>query len=228
MTDPHVRTDPALPTDNLPQPGSRRPRIWPWYAGAVGLLALDQVTKWLIRSHLDLHQSIPVIGQDFVRLTYVLNPGIAFGMTILGLTPLLFFGWAAAIVLAVYLRRLVIHRDPLRWPVLLFLAGAAGNSIDRLIFGRVTDFVDMDFPDFIMERFAVFNVADSCITVGIAILLLVVFFGHHSRTAPAAGESAAVAPDPQPSSSPNADAQRSSSEDSVSPDDRPGPTASAD
>jgi signal peptidase II len=143
-------------------------------------LVFDQVTKAVVRSAIPLHESIPLIGRDLVRLTHVQNPGIAFGVKILGLTPLLIFGCGAAIVLAIYLYQLARRRDVLRWPVMLFLAGAAGNSIDRMLFGRVTDFVDVDFPDVIMERFAVFNVADSCITVGITILILLVVFGRHA------------------------------------------------
>jgi signal peptidase II len=138
-------------------------KVWPWFAGAIGLV-------------LSLGNPVPIIGHSLVRLTYVLNPGIAFGVDIFGLRPLLVFGWLAAIMLSIYLARLARHRDLLRWPVMLFLAGAVGNSIDRLIFGQVTDFVDVDMPDFIMERFAVFNVADSCITVGIVLLAAIVLF----------------------------------------------------
>jgi signal peptidase II len=159
---------------------SGRGKAWPWFAGVLALLAFDQATKALVRALIPIHESIPVVGRDLVRLTHVQNPGIAFGVTILGLTPLLIFGCGAAVVLAVYLYQLARKRDVLRWPVMLFLAGAAGNSIDRIVFGRVTDFVDVDFPDVIMERFAVFNVADSCITIGITILILLVVFGRHA------------------------------------------------
>jgi len=162
-----------------------RHRVGPWYAMVLGLLVLDQVSKALVRQHMVLHQSIPLIGSDFLRLTYVLNPGIAFGLRSIGVTPLLIFGWVAAVVLAYYLFKLVRRGDPLRWPVSLFLAGAVGNSIDRLLFGQVTDFVDVDFPDFIMERWPIFNVADSCVTIGIALLLLMVIF-HRTKAQPTA------------------------------------------
>jgi signal peptidase II len=169
-----------------------------------------------------MHESIPLIGKELLRLTYVQNPGIAFGVQILGRTPLLIFGWIAAIILSVYLFQLARRRDPLRWPVMLFLAGALGNSIDRLLFaGRVTDFVDMDFPDFIMERFAVFNVADSCVTVGIAILILLVLLGRERKSQ--------VQPahiDDHPFPDPNA--RFSSPPNSISSDPGSGPATPAD
>lgn len=182
---------------------TNRYSVWPWYSAIAGLLVLDQFTKFLIRRYLPLHDSIPLIGDDFLRLTHVQNPGIAFGVQILGPTPLLIFGWLAALVLVVYLYRLVRQHDPLRWPIMLFIAGAFGNSIDRTLWnGYVTDFVDVDFPDFIMERFAVFNVADSCITIGIVLLLIIVFF-NRDRLESAASETHDRIPSPHSDSLPS-------------------------
>jgi signal peptidase II len=175
----------------------RRRPVWPWYAGVTGLLILDQVSKALVRRYLPLHQSVPVLGNDFLRLTHVQNPGIAFGVDVVNGWPLLVFGWVAAAVLTYYLFRLVRHGDVLRWPVMLFLAGAVGNSIDRLLFGQVTDFVDVDFPDLIMARWAVFNVADACVTVGIVLLLVLVLFSRGKRSKPAAAAHAEVPDSPQ-------------------------------
>lgn len=190
----------------------RRP-VWPWYAGALSLLVVDQVSKALVRQYMALHQSIPLIGEDFLRLTYVLNPGIAFGVRILGLRPLLVFGWLATIALAYYLYRLARRGDVLRWPVMLFLAGAMGNSIDRLLFGEVTDFVDVDFPDIIMTRWPVFNVADSCVTIGIALLFYFALFRRETAPTPPATDShASISAEP----------------DSLSADDRPGTGTAAD
>lgn len=165
-------------------------KVWPWYIALIGIVALDQLTKYLVRANLNLHDSIPLIGEDLLRLTHVQNPGIIFGHTFITLPLLLVFGWTASLVLAVYLYRLVRHHEPLRWPVFLFLAGAIGNSIDRTIFGKVTDFIDADFPDFIMERWAVFNIADSCVTVGIILMILITLLEHgrHSKTAAPAHE----------------------------------------
>jgi signal peptidase II len=161
-------------------------RAWPWFAALAGLLFLDQLTKYLVRANLTLYESIPLLGEDLIRLTYIQNPGIAFGLTFLSLTVLLIFGWTAAVFLAVYLFRLVRRHDPLRWPVMLFLAGAVGNSIDRTLYGKVTDYLDADFPDFIMKRWPIFNVADSCITIGIVLMIWITLFergrSHNSHT----------------------------------------------
>lgn len=147
-----------------------RPRLWPWFLSFALLVALDQLTKYLIRANFQLGESIPVLG-EVVRLTYVQNPGVAFGLEPFSPTILLIFGSLATLALAYYLIRLIHQHDALKWPVFLFLCGAVGNSIDRALLGSVTDFVDADFPDFIMTRWPVFNVADSCVTIGIAIML---------------------------------------------------------
>ncbi|MBU0691812.1 signal peptidase II [bacterium] len=165
-------------------------RVWPWYTALIGIIVLDQLTKYLVRANLNLHDSIPLLGEELLRLTHVQNPGIIFGHTFISLPLLLVFGWTASLVLAVYLFRLVRRHDPLRWPVLLFLAGAIGNSIDRTLFGTVTDFIDADFPDFIMDRWAVFNVADSCVTVGITLMIWITFleYGRHKNSSAPAHE----------------------------------------
>ena len=58
----------------------------------------------------------------------------------------------------------------------MVLGGALGNLIDRVLFGPVTDFFSMDFPDFIMERFPVFNIADSSIFIGVVLLIIDMLF----------------------------------------------------
>ena len=196
-----------------------RRAVWPWFAGSAVLIALDQFTKILIRQNFDLHESLSVWGST-VRLTYVLNPGIAFGLPVTKPLWLLVFGWIAAMVLAVYLFVLVRRHDPLRWPVMLFLAGAIGNSIDRAFYGQVTDFMDVDFPDFIMDRWPVFNVADSCVTIGIILMLILLFF-HRAKVAepPYSYTPVAQATDPFRSTT---------GPDSVPDHERSGPAASTD
>ena len=161
----------------------RRP-VWPWYGGTAALILLDQISKILVRQRFDLHESLSLLGGDLVRLTYVLNPGIAFGLRLPGPILLLIFGWLAAGILTVYLYTLVRRGDALRWPVMLFLAGAIGNSIDRALYGAVTDFLDVDFPDVVMERWPVFNAADSCVTIGIIWMIALLLF-HRREVAPA-------------------------------------------
>jgi len=56
------------------------------------------------------------------------------------------------------------------------MGGAIGNTIDRLLYGYVIDFIDVDLPDWLMERWPVFNVADSAVSVGVTLLLIVMLF----------------------------------------------------
>lgn len=144
--------------------------LWPWVFGFAFLVGIDQLTKFWVRANFVLGESIPVIG-DLLRFTYVQNPGVAFGLEPFSPTILIIFGVVAAIGLGGYFYYLLRDTDPTRWPVFLFLCGAIGNLIDRIMLGSVTDFADADFPDFIMDRWPVFNIADSCVTIGIALLL---------------------------------------------------------
>ena len=154
------------------------------------LVILDQVTKWLIATHLVPGQSVPVIG-EWVRFTFIYNMNGAFGLSPAALLPVLnnklFFTTftLAAGTLVVWLYFRAEPRE--RWTrigLTLIIAGALGNLIDRVRLGHVLDFIDCDFPDFIMERFAIFNVADSCITVGIALLVILTLRGKKHETPP--------------------------------------------
>lgn len=64
----------------------------------------------------------------------------------------------------------------MRWILGAILGGAIGNTYDRIVYGYVIDFVDVDFPNWIMDRFAVFNVADAAVSVGVTVLLLLLIF----------------------------------------------------
>ncbi len=145
------------------------------------LVVLDQLSKAAALAFLSPGRSVPVIGEQFFRLTLVENPGVAFGLRPLPPPLLLIITLIASVVLSIFLVQLVRKRSPLRFPVMLLLAGAVGNLIDRIRFGHVTDFLDFDFPDFIMHRWPVFNVADSCVTVGMILLAaMTLFFARHS------------------------------------------------
>lgn len=162
------------------------------------VVILDQVTKLLVKGFtlpifdyyhqgMQLGQSIPVIG-DFFRLTFVENPGMAFGIEIGGRLFLTLFSLAASIGIFYYIYRLRKEPFIVRCTLAMILGGAIGNIIDRifygvifgeapLFYGKVVDFIDMDFfqIDFLtihMNRFAVFNVADASVTTGILLMLL--------------------------------------------------------
>jgi len=132
---------------------------------------MDQISKAMVRVAMVEQQSTNLIPY-LIKLTYVRNEGAAFGLfpgrqPIFMVTSLL-----VLFVIAAFWRR----TRPVQWPVVVALAlvtgGAVGNLIDRLLLGYVTDFFEFGFV-----KFPVFNVADSCIVVGVAILMLWILFG---------------------------------------------------
>lgn len=133
------------------------------------LLVLDQVTKLWALSHLSPLPR-PVLG-DLLYFTLVHNTGAAFGLLegrswVLGWLSLLVGGW----ILLLLLEK---ERPPLMaFGLSLVAAGALGNAIDRLGRGYVVDFIDLGTNIPWVANFPVFNVADSLLTVGVAILLL--------------------------------------------------------
>lgn len=162
-----------------------RPRLI--LACVAGLLIIaDQASKLLVRHTFSLGESVPVFG-DFFRLTYIHNPAGAFGITFGH--PSIYF--IASIVIAVLIG-INLYRHPLLrlwsvWGLVLVLAGAIGNVIDRVYLGEVVDFFDVEFfdisipsfkllfihfPGYSMTRWPVFNIADSAVTVGIGFLLV--------------------------------------------------------
>lgn len=145
------------------------------------VVLIDQLSKTLIAHTLHPGESIKVLG-DFFRITYVLNPGGAFG-TRLGSGTFYTIISILAIFLGLYF--FFRTREEETWFRIgwaLILGGAFGNLIDRFRFGEVLDFLDFDFLDIHiptliqLERWPVFNFADACVTVAMAIILWQVLF----------------------------------------------------
>lgn len=140
-------------------------------AGAV--LVLDQVVKWLALHRLPPGAPVPVVD-GFFSLTLVMNPGLAFGM--LGTVPI-GWRWVVAVlsmiavgVLATLATRLLPHGGKIAAIAIgMIFGGAAGNLIDRARFGAVVDFLDFYWRGW---HWPAFNVADSAISVGVALLAL--------------------------------------------------------
>jgi signal peptidase II len=140
-------------------------------AGAI--VALDQITKAVVLERLPLGVPVTVID-GWLALTLVLNPGLAFGL--LGSVPP---GWrwvvaalslvALAVLARVALRVLPAGGWTSRLAIGLIFGGAVGNLVDRARFGAVVDFVDVYWRGW---HWPAFNVADSAITVGVALLAL--------------------------------------------------------
>lgn len=162
------------------------------------LVIVDQLTKFIamgvpflgisIGDGVREGEYIDVIG-SFLQFTYVENPGMAFGISFGPMKIILtLFSLVASAALVYVLVKKWYIRSALRVAIMLILAGAFGNFIDRMFYGvwfqdgelfhgRVVDFIMFDIPDIhigdiFYSHFPVFNIADSCVTIGIAILLL--------------------------------------------------------
>lgn len=132
---------------------------------------LDQVTKWYIDTYFVLHETIPVV-EGFFSITYVRNKGAAFGLLANSSfrTPFFIFVTLAAVVgILWYLHRTRKQQKLLQCSLSLIFAGAVGNLIDRIRMGEVIDFLDVFWRQY---HWPAFNVADSAITVGVALLLI--------------------------------------------------------
>ncbi|MCA9730672.1 MAG: signal peptidase II [Deferribacteres bacterium] len=138
----------------------------------LGAVVLDQLTKLLVKSNFVLYESIKV-GGDFFRLTYIENPGMAFGIRLAGPWFFTLFSTIASIVILIFLYRIRNERFLSRMSLALVLGGAIGNLIDRFMYGRVVDFLDFGWGAY---RFWVFNVADICVSIGMTLLIFLVLF----------------------------------------------------
>ena len=133
------------------------------------IIAFDQWSKWLIKSSFSLYQSQPVI-EDFFHLTYITNEGMAFGLTLPGgkhvllILTILLTGFIAG-----YLWNERNGHPLIKYGLALIFSGAIGNLIDRVIYGKVVDFIDIMIGDF---NWYIFNVADTSVTVGMCLFVL--------------------------------------------------------
>jgi signal peptidase II len=141
---------------------------------AVGIvLAVDQLTKYIVVKNLRLHESWPEDG--FFRFTYGTNSGTAFGLFPNQTFFLIIFS-AGAIGFIYYFYR--SHAMPsllLRMAMGLQLGGALGNLLDRVRAGKVVDFLDVG-------QWPIFNIADSAIVTGITLLIVITFFTRDEKS----------------------------------------------
>ena len=144
----------------------------PGLSFVAAIVALDQLTKLLVRLEIPLHDSVPVIP-GFLNLVHVRNTGAAFGflnaVDFPYKAPVVALVAALALAgIAVYASRLSSHERLARIGLALILGGAIGNLIDRVMLGSVVDFVDVVLGGW---HFWAFNVADAAITVGVTAML---------------------------------------------------------
>lgn len=184
-----------------------------------GVVLVDQFTKLLVKGFnlpalgvslpgLPYGSSRPILG-DLLRLTYIENAGMAFGINPGGKLFFSLFTLAAAAAILLFLYHARTERLVFRVALALVLGGAVGNLIDRIFYerlfhdgaffyGRVVDFLDMDFPDvslfgFTLTRWPVFNIADACVTTGVLLLLV-----SHRHPAPSSAPAPSAENPPPP------------------------------
>ena len=151
-----------------PVPG-RSPYLW-----IVGVIvALDQVTKALVDDFMTLHESRTIV-EGLVRLTYVQNRGAAFGILSEAGLPyqsLMFsvVSLLALLAIALYAWRMPVQSRLPQTALAMVMGGAVGNLLDRARLGYVIDYVDMYWGP---HHWPAFNVADSAISVGVALLVI--------------------------------------------------------
>jgi signal peptidase II len=152
--------------------------IWLWLSAFV--LVIDQLTKRVVDTSMQLHETIELI--PFFQLTYMRNEGAAFSFLsgAGGWQRWFFIGLAviASVFICFWLKRLA---NTQRWEAIawaLVLGGALGNLIDRILYGYVIDFLDVYYGDW---HWPALNVADSAITLGVILLLMDSFWPTQSK-----------------------------------------------
>jgi signal peptidase II len=157
----------ALPVlDNAPP---RRLEIWL----SIMVVAVDQLSKAIVRATLPLHDSVTVVP-GLMDFTHVRNSGAAFGILNASDFPfktvlIALIAMTALVGVGLYAASLAHHQLAARIGLALIIGGAAGNLLDRIVVGSVVDFVDVYWRTY---HFWAFNAADSAITVGVAIMIL--------------------------------------------------------
>jgi len=145
-----------------------------WYVLIATLVMLfDQFTKYWVSMKLREGDEIEIL-RGFFKFSYTENPGIAFGMLNNGNVKwlLVAISVAAIMVVVYYMRRTPASNTLLLWSLALLAAGISGNLIDRVRLGRVIDFILLYYRDY---QWPVFNVADTAITIGAALMAIELF-----------------------------------------------------
>ena len=148
----------------------------PYFLIMIALVALDQATKHIIARTVDLYESVTVIP-GFFNITRIHNKGAIFGSFSQANNKLVFALLTAASLAALALVIYYFFKTPagdklMKVALTLIMAGALGNQFDRLIRGHVIDFLDFYVGQ---AHWPFFNAADSCITIGACLMLVILF-----------------------------------------------------
>lgn len=143
-------------------------------------IVLDQLTKLYIASTFTLYESVTVL-ENFFHITYILNPGAAFGIfagkaAAFRVPFFLAISFIASVGIVIFYRS--VEDRLVRAALSLILGGAIGNMIDRARLGEVIDFIDVHWYN---NHWPAFNVADSAITIGVGLMILDMFLNKGER-----------------------------------------------
>lgn len=148
-----------------------------YYILAIIVIGIDQLSKWIVKSKMDLYEQIPII-EDFFYLTSHRNSGAAWGILQGKMT---FFYIVTAIVfigIIYYMEKYARDHKLLAISLSLILGGTIGNFIDRLLYQEVVDF--LDFKIFSYD-FPIFNIADSALVVGVIFIALITLMDENKK-----------------------------------------------
>ena len=152
-------------------------RAFIWYLLSMVVVTIDQWTKWLAETKLSFHEPVTVI-EPFLNWTLAYNYGAAFSLLAdAGGWQKWFFSGLALIMsvfLIIYLLKVPRQAKLLSVGLALVLGGAVGNLIDRLLNGKVTDFIHVHYAD--VWHYPIFNIADIGICIGIALIVIDMLF----------------------------------------------------
>ncbi len=142
------------------------------------LIVMDQYTKFMVTIHIPLNYSFRVIEGVF-NLTHIRNPGVAFGLFANQQSEYKALMFIAISTIAIMAILVIFHQTPekkklVRTGLILIFSGAIGNLIDRTLHGEVIDFIDFIVRGY---HFPAFNIADSCITIGVSLMVIDLFVG---------------------------------------------------
>ena len=140
----------------------------------IAIFIFDQITKWCVHNYMNLYQSIPVI-ENFFYLTYITNDGMAFGLTLPG-------GQTTLSILSILMTFVLIYffwieknsHFTIKIGLSLIIAGAFGNLIDRLMAGKVIDFLHIKIGSY--WEWYVFNIADTSVSIGMIFFIINAFY----------------------------------------------------
>lgn len=143
-----------------------------WSTFIIILIALDQLTKFLIVKSLEVGESIKVIS-NFLYITSHRNQGAAWGILQGKMWLFYIVTIVVLVILFMFFKNEGYGRPDVQFGLSLLIAGSIGNFIDRLFRGEVVDFVDTYIFSY---NFPIFNVADAALTIGVIVLIIVILF----------------------------------------------------